>query len=62
MAFWCDSGSSRRNSQADPWRWSPEKIVLACVRVFKQLSSKEAVPSVEMNPCRGLWQGRLEGG
>eukprot|EP00959_Pyramimonas_sp_CCMP1952_P436291 9136098-Pyramimonas_sp.AAC.1 len=44
MAFWRVSGSSRRNSQVDPWRWNPENV-LACFRVFKRLSSNEAVPS-----------------
>eukprot|EP00959_Pyramimonas_sp_CCMP1952_P350451 7342272-Pyramimonas_sp.AAC.1 len=34
-AFWHDSGSSRRSSPVDPWRWNPEKDVLACFRVFK---------------------------
>eukprot|EP00959_Pyramimonas_sp_CCMP1952_P448904 9399832-Pyramimonas_sp.AAC.1 len=53
-AFWHDSGSSRRNSHVDPWRWSLENHVLACFRVFKRLSSNGAVLSVEMNPCRGL--------
>eukprot|EP00959_Pyramimonas_sp_CCMP1952_P344257 7210259-Pyramimonas_sp.AAC.1 len=24
VAFWHDSGSSRRNCQVDSWRWSPE--------------------------------------
>eukprot|EP00959_Pyramimonas_sp_CCMP1952_P438750 9185723-Pyramimonas_sp.AAC.1 len=24
MAFWHDSGSSRRISQVDPWHWNPE--------------------------------------
>eukprot|EP00959_Pyramimonas_sp_CCMP1952_P043454 908760-Pyramimonas_sp.AAC.1 len=42
MAFWHDSGSSRRNSQVDPWRWNSENHVLACFRVFKRLSSHEA--------------------
>eukprot|EP00959_Pyramimonas_sp_CCMP1952_P409269 8577327-Pyramimonas_sp.AAC.1 len=54
IAFWHDSESSGRNSQVDPWRWTPEINGLACFRVFKRLSSNEAVPSVEMNPCRGL--------
>eukprot|EP00959_Pyramimonas_sp_CCMP1952_P321238 6722388-Pyramimonas_sp.AAC.1 len=49
-AFWHDSGSSTRSSQVDPWRWSPETHV----RVFKRLSSNEAVPSVKMNLCRDL--------
>eukprot|EP00959_Pyramimonas_sp_CCMP1952_P023889 500861-Pyramimonas_sp.AAC.1 len=38
MAFWHDSRSSRRNNQADPWRW---ENVLACFTVFKRLSSNE---------------------
>eukprot|EP00959_Pyramimonas_sp_CCMP1952_P215477 4508084-Pyramimonas_sp.AAC.1 len=42
MAFWRDSGSSRRNSQVHPWRWDTENNVLACFRVFKRLSSNEA--------------------
>eukprot|EP00959_Pyramimonas_sp_CCMP1952_P459697 9478666-Pyramimonas_sp.AAC.1 len=35
MVFWRDSGSSRRDSQIDPWRWNPEDGVSACCRVFK---------------------------
>eukprot|EP00959_Pyramimonas_sp_CCMP1952_P206167 4311480-Pyramimonas_sp.AAC.1 len=48
MAFWHDSGSPRRNTQVDPWRWNPESNVLACFRIFKVLSSTDAVPSVGM--------------
>eukprot|EP00959_Pyramimonas_sp_CCMP1952_P367462 7696533-Pyramimonas_sp.AAC.1 len=54
MVFWHDPGLSRRTSQVDPWRWNPEKNVLACFRVFERLSSKEAGLSMEMNSCRGL--------
>eukprot|EP00959_Pyramimonas_sp_CCMP1952_P081620 1705109-Pyramimonas_sp.AAC.1 len=54
MGFWHDSGSSRRNSQVDPVRWNPENNVLACSRLFRRVSSNEAVPSMEMNRCRGL--------
>eukprot|EP00959_Pyramimonas_sp_CCMP1952_P097894 2045844-Pyramimonas_sp.AAC.1 len=57
MAFWHDSGSSRRNSQVDPWRWNPENNVLACFRVFKRALSNEAVPSIGMNRCKGLMKG-----
>eukprot|EP00959_Pyramimonas_sp_CCMP1952_P359216 7521483-Pyramimonas_sp.AAC.1 len=32
MAFWYESGSSRRNSQVDPWRWNPESNDLAGFR------------------------------
>eukprot|EP00959_Pyramimonas_sp_CCMP1952_P456397 9473102-Pyramimonas_sp.AAC.1 len=42
MALWHDSVSSRRNSQADPWRRNPENNVLACFRDFKRVSSNEA--------------------
>eukprot|EP00959_Pyramimonas_sp_CCMP1952_P309019 6466816-Pyramimonas_sp.AAC.1 len=35
MSFWHDSGSSKRSSQVDPWRWNPEVDALACFRVFK---------------------------
>eukprot|EP00959_Pyramimonas_sp_CCMP1952_P171731 3588573-Pyramimonas_sp.AAC.1 len=42
MAFWCDSGSARRNKQVDPWHSNPEHHVLSCARVVKQLSSNEA--------------------
>eukprot|EP00959_Pyramimonas_sp_CCMP1952_P287263 6007472-Pyramimonas_sp.AAC.1 len=54
VAFWHDSGSSRRSSHVDPWRWSPENNVLACFGVFTRLSSNGAVPSVKKNRCRGL--------
>eukprot|EP00959_Pyramimonas_sp_CCMP1952_P075722 1582840-Pyramimonas_sp.AAC.1 len=54
LAFWRDPGSSRRNSQVDPWRWGTESNALACFRVFKRLSSNEAGPSVDMNRCEGL--------
>eukprot|EP00959_Pyramimonas_sp_CCMP1952_P001779 36598-Pyramimonas_sp.AAC.1 len=37
-------------SQFDPWLWSPENNVLACVRVVKRLPSNEAVPSREHEP------------
>eukprot|EP00959_Pyramimonas_sp_CCMP1952_P435432 9117711-Pyramimonas_sp.AAC.1 len=50
MAFWHNSGSSRRNNEVDPWRWNPENNVVACFRVFKRLSSIEAVPSLEIEP------------
>eukprot|EP00959_Pyramimonas_sp_CCMP1952_P398990 8360795-Pyramimonas_sp.AAC.1 len=60
MAFLHDSGSSTRSSQVDTWRWNPENNVLACFRTFKRLSSKEAVPSMEMNRCGGLRRGSLE--
>eukprot|EP00959_Pyramimonas_sp_CCMP1952_P018720 395567-Pyramimonas_sp.AAC.1 len=53
MAFWHDPGSSRRNSQVDPWCWNPENTVLACCRVVKELSSnEEAAPSVKITPVR----------
>eukprot|EP00959_Pyramimonas_sp_CCMP1952_P166995 3489863-Pyramimonas_sp.AAC.1 len=39
----------------------PRKNTLAWFRVFKRLSCNEAVPSTEMNRCRGLWRGSLEG-
>eukprot|EP00959_Pyramimonas_sp_CCMP1952_P279305 5839713-Pyramimonas_sp.AAC.1 len=48
MAFWRDSGSSRRNSQVDLWRLNPENNVLARFRVFTRLLSNEAVPSMEI--------------
>eukprot|EP00959_Pyramimonas_sp_CCMP1952_P129156 2700832-Pyramimonas_sp.AAC.1 len=54
MALWYDSGSSRRSSQVDTWRWNPRSNVLACFRIFNRLSSNEAVPSMEMNRCGGL--------
>eukprot|EP00959_Pyramimonas_sp_CCMP1952_P001673 34516-Pyramimonas_sp.AAC.1 len=54
IVFWHDSGLSRRSSQVDPWRWNPQNNVLACFRVFKRMSSNEAVPSMAMNRCRGL--------
>eukprot|EP00959_Pyramimonas_sp_CCMP1952_P399575 8372004-Pyramimonas_sp.AAC.1 len=53
-AFWHDSGSSRRNDQADPRPWNPENNDLACFRLFKQVSSNAAIASMEMNLCRGL--------
>eukprot|EP00959_Pyramimonas_sp_CCMP1952_P119997 2508960-Pyramimonas_sp.AAC.1 len=49
MAFRHDSGSSRRNSQVDPWRGNPKNNVRACFRIFKRLCSNEAAPSMEMN-------------
>eukprot|EP00959_Pyramimonas_sp_CCMP1952_P036890 771679-Pyramimonas_sp.AAC.1 len=61
MALWCDSGSSRRNCQVDPWRWSAGDGALACFMVFKWLSPNEAFPSAEMNLCRGTWEGSSEG-
>eukprot|EP00959_Pyramimonas_sp_CCMP1952_P353622 7408826-Pyramimonas_sp.AAC.1 len=27
MAFWRDSGSTKRSSQVDSWRWNPENNV-----------------------------------
>eukprot|EP00959_Pyramimonas_sp_CCMP1952_P294537 6160858-Pyramimonas_sp.AAC.1 len=30
------------------------RTMLACFRVFRRLSSNEALPSMEMNRCRGL--------
>eukprot|EP00959_Pyramimonas_sp_CCMP1952_P378428 7927444-Pyramimonas_sp.AAC.1 len=47
MAFWHESGPSRRNSQVNSWRWNPENNVLACFRVFNKLSSNEADPSMK---------------
>eukprot|EP00959_Pyramimonas_sp_CCMP1952_P081298 1698485-Pyramimonas_sp.AAC.1 len=47
VTFRHDSGQSRRNYQADPWRRNAESNVLACFRIFERLSSKEAVPFVE---------------
>eukprot|EP00959_Pyramimonas_sp_CCMP1952_P273708 5720975-Pyramimonas_sp.AAC.1 len=41
MAFWHDSGSSKRNHQVDPWGWRPENNVWVCFRGFKRLFSKE---------------------
>eukprot|EP00959_Pyramimonas_sp_CCMP1952_P229461 4797607-Pyramimonas_sp.AAC.1 len=32
LAFWHDSGSSRRYNPVDPWRWNPENDVLAYFR------------------------------
>eukprot|EP00959_Pyramimonas_sp_CCMP1952_P030952 649158-Pyramimonas_sp.AAC.1 len=32
MPFGHDSRSPRRNSQVDPWRWSPENNVVACFK------------------------------
>eukprot|EP00959_Pyramimonas_sp_CCMP1952_P414804 8690710-Pyramimonas_sp.AAC.1 len=69
MAYWYDSGSSRRNSQVDSWRWNPENNVLACFRVFKRClptrqfpaSSNEAVPRVEINRCMGPTKRDLGG-
>eukprot|EP00959_Pyramimonas_sp_CCMP1952_P177756 3715350-Pyramimonas_sp.AAC.1 len=61
MASWHDSGSSRRNGQVSPWRWSPENGVLGCVRVFKWLSPNEAVRLVDMNPCMGPVKKELGG-
>eukprot|EP00959_Pyramimonas_sp_CCMP1952_P179251 3747464-Pyramimonas_sp.AAC.1 len=61
MAFWHDSGSSRRNCQVDPWRWNPENNVLLCFMVFKRLSSNEAVPSLEMTRCRSFVKRELGG-
>eukprot|EP00959_Pyramimonas_sp_CCMP1952_P457989 9475879-Pyramimonas_sp.AAC.1 len=52
MATQHDSGSSRRNDQDNPWRWNPGNNVLACFRVFKRLSSNEAVPSIEITQVR----------
>eukprot|EP00959_Pyramimonas_sp_CCMP1952_P143915 3012970-Pyramimonas_sp.AAC.1 len=34
MAFQRGSESSKRSSQVDPWRWSPESIVVAVFRVL----------------------------
>eukprot|EP00959_Pyramimonas_sp_CCMP1952_P339260 7105608-Pyramimonas_sp.AAC.1 len=62
MTFWHDSGSRRRNSQIHQLRWNPENHVLACFRVFTRVSYNKAIPSMEMNPCRGLRRGSLEGG
>eukprot|EP00959_Pyramimonas_sp_CCMP1952_P246290 5147731-Pyramimonas_sp.AAC.1 len=47
----CNSyiGSSRRNSQVDPWRWSPENNVLARCRVFTRVTYNEAASSMDMN-------------
>eukprot|EP00959_Pyramimonas_sp_CCMP1952_P194251 4062220-Pyramimonas_sp.AAC.1 len=53
MAVWPDSGSSRRNSQVDPWRRNPRNNVLAGFRVFKWMFSNEAFP-VEINCCRNI--------
>eukprot|EP00959_Pyramimonas_sp_CCMP1952_P383007 8025369-Pyramimonas_sp.AAC.1 len=61
MALWHDSGSSRCNGQVDPWRWTPENNVLACLRVLKGVSSNEAAPRMTINRCRGLRRGSLEG-
>eukprot|EP00959_Pyramimonas_sp_CCMP1952_P064178 1340569-Pyramimonas_sp.AAC.1 len=54
MAFWRDFRVSGRSSQVDLWRGNPENYVLACFKVFKQLSSNDVVPSMEINRCRGL--------
>eukprot|EP00959_Pyramimonas_sp_CCMP1952_P185309 3874776-Pyramimonas_sp.AAC.1 len=54
LALWHHSGSSRRNSQVDPWRWNPENNVLACFRVFNRLPSIEADPSMDRTLVRGL--------
>eukprot|EP00959_Pyramimonas_sp_CCMP1952_P396385 8305037-Pyramimonas_sp.AAC.1 len=59
MAFWHDSGSSKRNNQVDPWRWNPEYKCLACLRVFERLSSNEAVP--ENEPVQGTMKRELGG-
>eukprot|EP00959_Pyramimonas_sp_CCMP1952_P280933 5872140-Pyramimonas_sp.AAC.1 len=53
-AFWHASRSPRRKSQIDPWCWKSENNILAFFRAFKRVSSNEAVPSTEMNHCRGL--------
>eukprot|EP00959_Pyramimonas_sp_CCMP1952_P008299 173532-Pyramimonas_sp.AAC.1 len=42
MAVWRDSGSSRPNSQVEPWRGNPENNGLTCFKFFKRLSSNEA--------------------
>eukprot|EP00959_Pyramimonas_sp_CCMP1952_P058563 1222950-Pyramimonas_sp.AAC.1 len=42
LAFRYESGSPRRNSQVDPWRWNPENNFDARFSVFKWLSSNEA--------------------
>eukprot|EP00959_Pyramimonas_sp_CCMP1952_P341086 7145204-Pyramimonas_sp.AAC.1 len=60
MAFWHNSGSSRRSSQVDTRRQNPEKYVLARFRILKLLSSNEAVPS-EMNRCMGPMKKELGG-
>eukprot|EP00959_Pyramimonas_sp_CCMP1952_P149655 3131077-Pyramimonas_sp.AAC.1 len=60
-AFWHDSRSSRRSSQADPWRWHPENKVLACFKVFKRWSSNEAVPQMNLNRCKGPMKRELGG-
>eukprot|EP00959_Pyramimonas_sp_CCMP1952_P467757 9492134-Pyramimonas_sp.AAC.1 len=44
MVFWHGPRVSRRNCQVNPWRCNPENNVLACLGVFKRLSSKEAGP------------------
>eukprot|EP00959_Pyramimonas_sp_CCMP1952_P295245 6174997-Pyramimonas_sp.AAC.1 len=60
MVFWHASGSSRRNSQVDSRRWSPENCVWARFRAFKRLSPNQAVPSVEIEGAwrEGLFQHR----
>ena len=49
-----DFGVWEWSDTVDAWRWNPENNVLACFRIFKRLSSNEAVPSMEMNRCKGL--------
>eukprot|EP00959_Pyramimonas_sp_CCMP1952_P263602 5512807-Pyramimonas_sp.AAC.1 len=48
-------------ARLDSWCRSHESGVLVRVRIFKRLSTNGALPSVEMNLCRGLGRGNLEG-
>eukprot|EP00959_Pyramimonas_sp_CCMP1952_P035844 750426-Pyramimonas_sp.AAC.1 len=59
VAFWHGSRSPRRSSQVDPWRGNIENNVLTCLKVFKRLSSNEAVPSMEMNRCKRTMKREL---
>eukprot|EP00959_Pyramimonas_sp_CCMP1952_P262414 5486818-Pyramimonas_sp.AAC.1 len=57
--FWYGSGSSGHYMQVNSWRWSPENGVLARFRIFKRLFPNGL--SVDMNLCRGLRRGALDG-
>eukprot|EP00959_Pyramimonas_sp_CCMP1952_P319661 6688788-Pyramimonas_sp.AAC.1 len=56
--YWHSLGSSKRNSQVDSWRWSPESGVLARFRIVKRLSANGAFLSMKRNRI-GAYEERV---